>query len=98
MIERLVLEEGHVELVGHQRMSDVRGERGMALDRGQIARTGAFIGDMPFRSHSERERRVMIEEERGDVIVIDHQENIRALLGEPGGQRREVLEDRKSVV
>ena len=83
MVKCPVLEEGHVELVGHQRVSDVRGELRMPLDRRQIARAGAFIGDMPLGSDSQRERRVVIEKERGDVIVVDHHQDVGALLGEP---------------
>src|SRR5438034_8438023 len=67
----------------------------MSLDRGQIACAGAFVGYVPFGSHSQRERGVVVEEERRDVIVVDQQQHVRALVRKPGGQRREVLEDRR---
>ena len=73
MVQRPVLEERHVELVGHQRVPDVRGELRMSLDRRQIARTGAFIRHCPFGAHSQCERGVVVEEERGDVIVVNPQ-------------------------
>ena len=95
MVECPVLEERHVELVGHQRMADVRSELRVPLDRWQIARAAAFVRDRPLGSHAERERRVMVEKERRDVIVVDPQQDVGTLLGEPGRERREVLEDRR---
>ena len=83
MVQRPVLEEGRVELVSHQRVPDVRGELRMSLDRRQIARAGAFIGDMPFVADTERERRVVVEKERADVVVVDQHQDVGALLGEP---------------
>jgi hypothetical protein len=37
MVERPVLEEGHVEFIGDQGSADVPGEARMALERRQIA-------------------------------------------------------------
>ena len=48
MVQRPLLEEGHVELVRHQRVADVRGELRMPLHRRQVARTGAFVGNRPL--------------------------------------------------
>jgi DNA-binding transcriptional LysR family regulator len=94
MIECSVLEERHVELVGHQRIPDVRRELWMSLDRRQVSRTAAFIGNLPLGPHTQCECRVMVEEERRGVIVVDYQQHIRALLLEPYRQRCEVLKDR----
>ncbi len=44
VVERLVLEEGHVELVGHQGLADVPGEGAVRLDRRQVAGTAALVG------------------------------------------------------
>ncbi len=95
MVERLVLEERHVELVGHQRAADMRGQRRVPLDRRQGARAAALVGHFPSRADAERERRVMVEEERGGVIVVDHQQHVGPLFLDPGRERREVLEDRR---
>ena len=93
VIEGLVLEEGHVELIGHQRRPDVRGQRRMPFDRRQVASATALVRDVPLRPDAQRERRIVVEEERGDVIVVDRQDHVRFLLGEPVGHRGEVLED-----
>jgi hypothetical protein len=93
MIERSMLEEGHVELVRHQRASDVRSEIRMAVDRRKITRAGTFIRDVPLGSHTQRECRVMVEEKRRDMIVVDHEQHVRTLVGEPRAERREVFED-----
>src|SRR6476661_1113815 len=90
-----MLEERQVELVRHQRASDVGRERRVALDRRKVARAGPFVGDVPFGPHTERERRVVIEEERRDVIVVDQQQHVRALVREPRAERCEILEDRR---
>ena len=63
VVERPVLEERHVELVGHERAAEVRGEGRIAFDRRQVARAAAFVGDRPARAHAECERGVVVEEE-----------------------------------
>ena len=78
MVERLVLEERHVELFGHQRLTDVMREARMPGDRRQVARAAAFVGDLVAVADAERERRVVIEEERRDVIVVDRSPARRA--------------------
>jgi hypothetical protein len=55
-----MLEERHVELVGHERLPDVRGERGMPRDRGQVARARTLVGDRPFLPDAERECRIVV--------------------------------------
>ena len=82
MVERAPLEEGHVELVGHERLPDMRGKFGMPGDRREVARTAALVGDLPIGSDAERERRVVVEEERRDVVVVDEQQDIRLLFRE----------------
>ena len=80
MVERLALEEGHVELVGHQRCADVRGERRVALDRRQVAGAAALVGDRVLLADAEREGRVVVEEERRDVVVVDVEQHVGLLL------------------
>jgi hypothetical protein len=57
----------------------------MPLDRGQIARPAPFVSDRPLRTYAQHERRIVVEEERGNVVVVDPQEDVRTLLGKPGG-------------
>jgi hypothetical protein len=74
VVERPVLEEGHVEFVGHQRRRDMLSERGMAVDRRQRTYSPALVRHRERLADAQRERRVVIEEERSDVIVedVDH--------------------------
>ena len=94
MIERLALKERHVEFVGHQSRADMVRQSSMTLDRRQVARAAAFVGDRVAVADAEREGRVMIEEERGDVVVIDDEQNVGLLVGEPFLHWLEVVEDR----
>src|ERR1044072_4981991 len=41
------------------------------------------------------ERRIVVEEEGRDVVVVDEQRNVRLLLRKPVAQRRERREDRR---
>ena len=95
VVERLVLEERHVELVGHQRLADVARERGMTDGRREVARAAAFVGDGELFADPERERGVVIEEERGDVIVEDEDHHVGLLVLDPLLQRLVVLENRR---
>ena len=94
MIQRLVLEERHVELVGHQVIADVPGERPVALDRRQVARAAPLVRNRIFLADAQAEGGIMIEEEGCDVIVVDHEQRIGLLLVQPGADRGVSLEDR----
>src|SRR5438876_1132850 len=59
------------------------------------ARSPCTWCDRPLGPYAQHERRIVVEEERGDVIVVDPQQDLWTLLGEPRRQRREVLEDRR---
>src|SRR5205823_3064210 len=83
VIEWLCLEVREIELVGGERRGDMAGEPWVALDRRQLARPAALIGHRVLLPHSEREVRVMVEEERGDVVVVDEEQDLRPLLLQP---------------
>ena len=94
VVEAPALEERHVELVGHQRLADVAGQRAVALDRGQLAEAAAFVGDLPLLAHAQHEGRVVVEEERRHVVVVDQEQHVRLLLLQPGLDRLIGFEDR----
>src|SRR5690606_24643398 len=83
VVEAAVLEVRKIELVRRQALRDVPRERRMALDRRQRAGTAALVRYRIQIADAEREMRVVIEEERGDVIVVDEKEHVRALLLQP---------------
>ncbi len=97
VVQRLVLEVGQVELVGDQALGDVRGERGVSRHRGQAAGAAALVRDGVLLADAQRERRVVVEEERRDVIVEDVDDRVGPVLLEPGGHRLERPEDRGPV-
>src|SRR5690606_8576562 len=66
VVEALVLEIREVELVGDERRGDVLRELRVALQRRQIARAAALVGDGERLADAEREVRVVVEEERRD--------------------------------
>ena len=78
--------------VGGERRGDVAGELGVALDRRQLARPAALIGHRVLLADAEREVRVVVEEERGDVVVVDEEQHVglllRAATAAPAGSRR----------
>lgn len=89
-----VLEERHVELVGDEAGPDMVRKAGMTLHRRQRAPPAAFIGDFVFVVDTKREGRIMIEEKRGDVVVIGDENNVRLFLGHPIVDRLVGVEDR----
>ena len=70
-------------------------QRRVALDRRESARAAALVRDRVLLPDAERERRVVIEEERRHVIVEDVHDRIRLLLPEPLVHRLERREDRR---
>jgi hypothetical protein len=79
VVQRFVLEEGHVEFVRHQRLADVARQAGMAQHRRQVARAAALVGHLPLLADAQREGRVVVEEEGRHVVVVDHQQDVRLL-------------------
>ena len=63
MVQRLVAEEAHVELVGHQALADVTRQRCMAADCGQIARVATFVGHAVLVVDPQGKGAVVVEEE-----------------------------------
>jgi hypothetical protein len=51
--------------------------------RRQVARAAAFVGHLVLLAHAERESRVVVEEERGDVVVVDHEQHVGLALRQP---------------
>jgi hypothetical protein len=82
VVQRLVLEEGHVEFVGHQRLAEVARQCRVAGHRRQVARA-ALIGGLVAFADPQREGRVVVEEERGHVIVVDDQQHVGLFLRQP---------------
>jgi hypothetical protein len=94
MVQRLALEEGHVELIRHERRTDMRGKRRVAGDPRQRARAAALVGDLESFADAQRKSRVVIEEEGGDVVVVDDDRSVGSLLLQPFPNRSEGSEDR----
>ena len=68
---------------------------GCPLIAGRRPRTSAFVRDCERLCETQREVRIVVEEERGDVIVIDEEQHVGGLLLEPRSHRSEALEDRR---
>jgi len=68
VIEALGLEIRQVELVGDEARREMSGKSGMAIDCRQLARSTALIGWPVAIADAEREVRIVIEEERRDVV------------------------------
>jgi hypothetical protein len=94
MIEGFGLKVRQIEFIGRKPHRDVTGQGRMPLDRRQLARAAALVGHRILLADAEREMRIVIKKERGDVIVIDEKQNVRPLFGEPALHRPETLEDR----
>src|SRR5258706_6848390 len=92
MIERLVLEEGQVELFHHQTCPDVLREFRVTSYRRQPWGAPTFVGDHIFPINAECEDRIVVEEKRGHMVVEDIDQCVGALLLEPGANGLEVLE------
>ena len=95
MVEPLLLKEGEVELVRDEAMRDVLCERGMAFDGRQRPRSAAFVGHGKRLREAQREVRIVVEEKRSDVIVVDVEQHVRLLLLEPRAHGGKALEDRR---
>lgn len=95
VIERLALEEAHVELVGDECHADMARQCRVPPCRRNIARPAAFVRRDVGVINAERECRVVVEEERGDVIVVDHEQHIDLLTFHPVAHLGKALEDRR---
>ena len=97
VVERQALEDRQVELVVDQRPRDVARQRRVSLQRRDLAHAQALVGDAVLVAHAERERRVVVEEERGGVVVEAEEEHVGLLLGQPLRHRLVALEQRRPV-
>ena len=97
VVDRQVLEDGEVELVVHQRVGHVAREAGVAFQGRNGARSQALVRDRVLDAHAQRESRVVIEEKRGRVIVVEEHEHVGLLLIEPGFDRLIASEERSPV-
>ena len=59
----------------------------------QVALAAAFVGHLVLLANAQREGRVVVEEERSDVVVVDEEQHIGLALGNPLLHRLEGLED-----
>src|SRR5262249_47485485 len=64
------------------------------LDRGEPPRSTAFVRDPEALAHAEREVRIVVEEERSHVVVVDEEQHVRALVRKPLLHGLVALEDR----
>ena len=94
MIQWLVLKEGDVELVGDEARRDVVRKLRMALDGRQRSSASALVCRGIGVSDSQRERGVVIKEERSDMIIENEEENVWLLLCEPVAYGLIAFEDR----
>jgi hypothetical protein len=94
VIYRLAPEERHVELVCHQRHGDVMRQAQMPARWAPLSRAAALIGRLVAIVDAQGVRRVVIEEERRDVIVVDHEQHLHPTRLNPGSDGREAVEDR----
>jgi hypothetical protein len=67
----------------------------MTADGRELARAAALIRDPVAVADTEREVRVVIEEERGDVVVEDEEQHVRLLFREPALHGLVALENRR---
>ena len=95
VVEPLPLEIRHIELVRDQAVRHVPRESRVPLDRRELAGAAALVRDPVLVADAEREVRVVIEEERGDVIVENEEQHVRLFLGQPALHGLVTLEDRR---
>ena len=87
VVDRQVLENGDIELLVHQHIGHVAREAGVAFQRRNDARSQAFVRDRVLGAYAQRESRIVIEEKRGRVIVVEEHEHVGPSLCEPGFDR-----------
>ncbi len=97
MIERKVLKERQVELVGDEGPRNVPRQARVTFQRRDFSRALPFVRDRVALAHPEREGRIAIEKKGGGVIVEAEDEHVGLLLGEPFCDRRVAFEERLPV-
>jgi hypothetical protein len=95
VVQRTVLKERQIELIGDQCVRDMMRKLGISLDKGQRAGAGAFIRGGIVFTDPESEMGVVIEEERRDMIVVNQNQGIRLLFLKPLTHRLIGLENRR---
>src|SRR5581483_8913395 len=83
VIDLHLVDDGEIELVEDDRLRDVRGEFGMALDHRHRARAPALVGGREFGRTAERERRDQVDRKRRGVVVIAHDRDVGFQLPQP---------------
>ena len=95
VIQRLVAEKAHVELIGHQAFANVPRQRRVAADAGQCTRVAAFVGHFVALIHAQGKRAIVVKEKRGHMIVENVEQHVRLLLFQPHLDRLETFKDRR---
>ena len=88
----------HVELVEDQVLDQMPGKLGMALDHRHLARAPAFVSGLELFGHTHHEGGVMVQRHRCRVIIEHDDVHIRHILGVPGADRLEPLEQLDPVI
>ena len=83
VIDLHLVDDGQVELVENDRLRDVSGERGVALDHRHRPRPPALVGGRELGGAAEREGRDEIDRECRRMVVVDHDRNIRLGFAHP---------------
>ncbi len=83
MIHVHLVHDGEIELIQDQRLRQVRCELWMPLNDRHWSRPPALIGGLKLRRTAKRERGNQLERECGRVIVVDEDDHIDLLLGNP---------------
>jgi hypothetical protein len=92
-----LIHERQVEFFEHDAIRDVPGERGMPVHHRDAARAPALVGRREGVRAADRERRHHVERERGGVVVVDEDHDIRALLRHPATRPFIAGKDRRPV-
>src|SRR4029434_5562983 len=83
MVDRQVLEYGHVEFLVYQRLDHMAGETHVALQRWNRAGTLSLVCNGILGAHSQCKRRIVVEKERRRVVVIEENEHVGLAFREP---------------
>jgi len=93
VVDLHLVDDGEVELVQDDRLGDMRGELGMALDHRHRARPPPFVGGRELGRAAEREGRHDLDREGGGMVVVDHDRHVGLGLGHPFLRALEAGED-----
>ena len=78
-----LVHDGHVELIENQRLRQMRREFRMAFYHRHRPRPPALIGGWKLRRTTQREGGNDLEGKRGGVIVVDEDDHVHVLFGDP---------------